>query len=148
MGTHTGVAAEGKVVSSSVPGELRPKPESFVKQSGLNGLFRIDLIESEGQVFFSEMNLRMGGSCYGVTMAGANLPAVLADMIYHGAQSGPDDIREEIVFESELIDLENPLTGFVSLKTLQQYLSEKHRCFIRNADDPGPWQKLMIQRPK
>ncbi len=148
LGTNTGVAAEGRVVSSSVLGELRPKLESFVKKSGLNGLFCIDLIESEGQIFFSEMNLRMGGSCYGVTMAGANLPAALADMIYHGAQGGPDDIREEVVFESEQIDIDNYLKGFISLKTLWQYLSGDQRHFVRNSEDPDPWKHLLGRLPE
>ena len=142
FGGHRGVAAEGEVVSSSILGDLKPKLEEFVRRSGLNGLFCIDLLECGGERFFLEMNLRMGGSCYAVTMAGANLPAALADMIYHNSDEGPEDIVASVCFESELIDIDNYIKGFISYRDMKRHLAGGQAHFIQSDEDPEPWNAL------
>ena len=93
LGTHMGVAAEGKVLPISSFGDLKEKLELFVKKSGLSGLFCVDLAETPDGIYFLEMNIRMGGSCYAVTMAGVNLPAIFADILYTGSSERIADIN-------------------------------------------------------
>lgn len=143
LGSHRGVAAEGRIVPSDILGNLKEKLELFVKRSGLNGLFCIDLAQCEDGIYFLEMNLRMGGSCYGVTKAGANLPAALADMVYNGKVSGTCTVKENIEFISELVDFDSWLKELISLRQLIMYLKVKKMPFIRSKSDPKPWLYLV-----
>jgi predicted ATP-grasp superfamily ATP-dependent carboligase len=146
LGTHVGVAAEGEVMSSDVLGESRERIVEFVQKSGLTGLFCVDLAQCDGELYFFEMNLRMGGSCYGVTMAGANLPGALADAVYHNkALVATNGIRENVQFLSELIEIDNYQMGLISHSTLWQHLKGGQRRFIKSDEDPKPWRKWIIR---
>ena len=141
LGTHMGVAAEGIVLPSSSLGDLKEKLENFVKKSGISGLFCIDLAQCNDGIYFLEMNLRMGGSCYAVTMAGANLPAALADMVYSGSCK-MNDIKGNINFLSEFIEIDNFLKGLISFRTFFRHMSGCKNRFIKNKSDPKPWNKV------
>ena len=142
LGTHKGVAAEGMAVSSSMLGELRGRLEEFVRRSGLNGLFCIDLMEKDGEYYFMEMNLRMGGSCYAVTEAGANLPAALAGMVY-GKETGlPGDIEREVHFVNERIDVDNFRNKLLTAGQLRKYFATDAVRFVRSGEDPQPWRQM------
>ena len=144
LGTHIGVAAEGEVLSSEILGESREKIVKFVQRCGLTGLFCVDLAQCDGELYFFEMNLRMGGSGYGVTMAGANLPGTLADAVYHNKTLDvTKGIHENVKFVSELIEIDNYQNGLISYSTLRHRLNGNQRFFIKNNDDPKPWKELI-----
>ena len=146
---HKGVAAEGVVKSAQCLGDIKDRLIKLVKEIALEGLFCIDLIQSHGQLFFSEINLRGGGSGYGITLAGANLPGTLADIIYRNSTYGPDNIQKEVHFLNEMIELEGYTDGYISLKAYKKHMSGKQSRFVKNKADPGPWRefkKLAIKR--
>lgn len=146
LGTHIGVAAEGEVLSSDILGESREKIIQFVRKSGLTGLFCVDLAQCDGDLYFFEMNLRMGGSCYGVTMAGANLPGALADAVYHNSTlDATKGIRENVRFLSELIEIDNYQAGLIPYSTLRKRLNGDQRRFIKSDEDPKPWKELIMR---
>ena len=144
LGIHMGVAAEGEVLPSDVLGDVKERVVRFVKESGLTGLFCVDLAQCGDGLYFFEINLRAGGSCYGVTMAGANLPGALADAVYHGRVDAAGEIREEVRFVSEFIDIDHFINGLISFGTLKKRLSGGQRSFIRNRDDPKPWRAARL----
>lgn len=137
-----GVAAEGVVKSSKCFGETKEKLEEFVRNSGLTGLFCIDVIQSNGKLYFSEMNLRAGGSCYAITLAGVNLPAALADMVYNSSAEGPQDIGREVHFLNEYIEVSTFSQGFTSKKDYKAHMSGATERLIQSTDDPKPWKKF------
>lgn len=146
---HKGVAAEGIVKSAQCLGDTREKLKKFVKEIALEGLFCIDLIHSHGQLYFSEINLRGGGSGYGITLAGANLPGTLADIKYKNMMYGPDDIQQEVHFLNEMIEFEGYIDGYISLKDYKKHMSGGQSRFVKNKADPAPWKefkKLVIKR--
>ena len=144
LGSHMGVAAEGEVVPSDVLGEMKERVVRFVKESGLTGLFCVDMAQCGDGLYFFEINLRAGGSCYGVTMAGANLPGALADAVYHGRMDAAGEIREEVRFVSELIDADNFIQGLIPFSTFRKNLRGARRRLVRNADDPKPWRAAKL----
>ena len=141
-GCHKGVAIEGTVTSAGRLGALKEKLETYVKRSGLTGMFCIDMIRSNGIIFFSEMNLRNGGSGYGVTLAGVNLPGALADMVYRESGQGPEDIRRDVRFLSERLELDACADGFISIRDYETHLAGGQERFIEDEKDPRPWDSF------
>ena len=137
---HEGVAAEGKIVSSDILGAEKEKLIQFVKASGLTGLFCIDLIVSHGTIYFSEMNLRAGGSGYAVTLAGVNLPGMLANMYCQDQRIEEIEIRREVSFINERVETDLFIDQFISLRELRKALASDREHFIRDNSDPAPWR--------
>jgi predicted ATP-grasp superfamily ATP-dependent carboligase len=146
-----GVAAEGVVRSAGSLGEMKGKLEEFVRRSGLTGLFCIDLIQSGGRLYFTEMNLRAGGSAYAITLAGANLPGALADMAYDRAAGGPEDIRREVHFLNEFIEFAAYMDRCLSWRDYRLHLSGGQERLVKSADDPRAWrayQRLVVVKSR
>ncbi len=141
-GGHKGVTAEGIFVSAESLGEIKQKLEEFVKRSGLTGLFCIDLVLSKGIVYFIEMNLRCGASIYGATMAGANLPATLANMVYKQYYKIPVDVQRKSHFVSEMIEIDTCRDGFITYSEYKTHLSGMKERLIKNEEDPVPWKEF------
>ncbi len=139
---HEGVASEGKVVSAELLGPVKDKLIRLVTEIGLTGLFCIDLIVSHGVIYFSEINLRAGGSGYGVTAAGVNMPAMLADAVYNGTAIRPCEIKNEIQFINERVEVDLFQDGFLGLREMMKAIASDRQHIIKNADDPGPWKKF------
>ena len=137
---HEGVASEGMVVSSDILGPVREKLIRFVQEAGLTGMFCIDLIESHNIIYFSEINLRAGGSGYGVTAAGVNLPAMLANAIYGGVPVEPCEIRNEVRFINERVEVDLFVDGFLGLGELRKAIAGDRVHFMKSMDDPAPWK--------
>jgi predicted ATP-grasp superfamily ATP-dependent carboligase len=142
---NKGVAAEGIVKSAKCLGETKRKLEEFVSNTGLTGLFCIDLIQSDGKLYFSEINLRGGGSGYAITLAGANLPGALADMVYNHSAEGPEDIQREVRFLNEFIELAAFRDGNVSWKEYKSHMAGQQERFVENKLDPKPWRTYRIR---
>jgi len=148
-GRHKGVTIEGMVCSAAWLGETKGKLEEFVKRIGLTGLFCIDLAIIKGEVFFIEMNLRSGASIYGVTLTGANLPGILAEMIYSNTYKKPANSLRTSHFLSEMIELDAYADGFLTHDEYNRHMSDVQERFIKNDVDPEPWkifQKLEFRK--
>ncbi len=141
-GSHKGVTAEGVMFSAERLGEDKAKFESFVKATGLNGLFCIDIIKCQGRLYFIELNLRYGASGDAVTLGGANLPAMLARTV---TENVPIDssaaMDRDVHFINEKVELDDYRVGFLSWKDYKDDLSKDIAFFIRDERDPGPWQQ-------
>ena len=140
---HEGVASEGKVVPANILGPVKEKLIHFVREIGLEGMFCIDLIISRNITYFSEINLRAGGSGYGVTLAGVNMPAMLADAVYNGTAIEQCDIKNEVLFINERIEVDLFVDGFLRLQELRQAIGGSREHFVKDADDPAPWKAFI-----
>lgn len=150
VGHLRGITAEGKVLSSDVLGGSKQKLEKLVQTSGFNGLFCIDLLVSDGVIYFSEMNLRCGSSEYAVTAAGVNLPGMLIDAYDKGI--GIDDsaqITKPVRFVNEKVVLDSYRGGHIRWREYLSALKDNEVGFVRDKQDPGPWreyQKLVLRK--
>ena len=66
-GFHFGVARRGKIMPINGFEELLGKFKQFVLKVGYVGVFDIDFYKNGSQLFFDELNLRIGGSMYSCT---------------------------------------------------------------------------------
>ena len=145
---HRGVAAEGIAVSGDKLGEIREKVENLIKSIHYTGMFCVDLFNCDSLIYFSEINLRAGGSGYAATLAGVNLPGLLADIVYQQAISRPKEVRREVRFLNERIEFDAYIRGFISRRDYKAHLAEHTERFIWCEDDPGPWrhfQKMVLR---
>lgn len=141
---HQGVAAEGLAVSANTIRDVKEKVEKLVKTIELSGLFCVDLIKSNGEIYFSEINLRSGGSGYAATLAGANLPGTLANLEYLGSTSGPEDIEKPIRFLNERLEFDAYIGGFISERDYKTHLADHTERFVQNDLDPMPWRWFQL----
>ncbi len=139
---HRGVAAEGVVRSANSIGDIKEKVIRLVKSIGLTGLFCVDLLECGDGIYFSEINLRGGGSEYSATLAGANLPGTLADMVYKGKTAGPEDVVREVHFLNERIELDAFRYGHLSAKDYYRHCKSPTERFVKSDTDPEPWNRF------
>ncbi len=142
---HRGVAREGIISSAKALGDTKTKLEEFVRKSGYTGLFCIDLIQSGGKLFFTEMNLRGGGSGYAVTMAGANLHESLAEMVYDFSDAGPEDIVREVHFLNEMIEADSFLDGYITFEELKRAMKSDLARFVFHKEDRNPWRAFCFR---
>ena len=88
------------------------------------------------------MNLRCGASIYGATMAGANLPATLANMVYKQYYKIPVDVQRKSHFVSEMIEIDTCRDGFITYSEYKTHLSGMKERLIKNEEDPMPWKEF------
>ncbi len=139
---HKGVTAEGVAISSNKIKDIKEKIENLVKGLKLTGMFCVDLFDCDNKIYFSEINIRGGGSGYAATLAGINFPAILVDMFYKQKVECPDDIAREVRFQNERILFDTFRRGYISQKEFDNQLNMPLERFIESADDPKPWQEF------
>ena len=142
VGRRKGVTAEGTVYDSDILGDFKNRLEKFVSSLGLVGLFDIELMVCKDGIYFCEMNLRNGATGYAVTMAGANLPGILADFVYKGTLPHAVKLKKQITFVSEKVEMDCFLDGNISLSQFRKNLSPEKYRFIKDAKDKKPNRTL------
>ncbi len=149
-GAHKGVTAEGIMLRTDFLGEDKAKLEDFVKKTGLNGLFCIDIIYSKGKNYFVELNLRYGASGYAATMGGANLPGMFADIMLNGGDLDETvSMQYELQFLSEKVELDDYRVGYMSWKEYKEHQKGDKVRFMKSDDDSGPWKQFQkLERKK
>lgn len=141
--SHFGIAREGKIMPVTGFEALLEQFKVFVRRVGFCGLFDIDFYESDGKMYFGEMNLRFGGSGYAYTAMGANLPAMLVESL-----QGKDyshllhDIDRTATYANERMCIDD--WGFYHLteKEMRSIISSADIRFVYDENDPGPQRKL------
>lgn len=124
-----------------LPKAIRQKTESMVKAIGYEGLFGIELIESKGEYYFVEINLRNDATTYALSVAGVNLPYVwaLTQQVKDYTQEAKGNIRE-INSMVEFRDLTFVLKGKISLwQWLKDYRNSECKYFYVK-DDLQPYK--------
>lgn len=145
-GAHKGVTMMGIMRKSSDYPELHSKLIEFMKSFHLRGLFDIEVLESGGEFYFNELNLRNGAATYADTACGVNLPGMLADAVINGTTDGweQSEITEEHVFVSEKVCLENFKDGFSSYKEYRTRMKTGDVRFIRCDKDGAPYRQFRL----
>lgn len=138
-GGHYGVACKGKVMPTTGFEELIKMFKELLIRIGYFGLFDIDFYQSDGKMYFGELNLRFGGSGYAVTKMGVNLPGM---MIRSLCGESINDMQKEVLgtatYVNERMLLDDWVSGYISTKKYSQMLSSADIRFVYDKDDPMP----------
>lgn len=140
---HRGIAITGKVQPCSVRQELVDDIVKFVGSLNFEGLYDVDLLETvDGKMYFIEVNMRFGGSGYGITASGMNLPGMYADLML---MNKPLDMNCKLEntgkrFVSEKILLEEYINNRMSWDRVKEIMDEVDIHFIQDENDPAPYR--------
>ena len=142
-GTHFGVAVQGKVYPAE-DNVLIAKFSELIKKIGFVGVFDIDFYESEGLIYFAEINMRFGGSGYAYTKTGVNLPVM---MIKSFLGENIDDLNKKIVqsatFFNERMAFDDWYNGYMSTKAFLHLKKTSQINFIDDENDTQPQKVFM-----
>lgn len=138
-----GVAMTGRLLPCEQEAKLIKEINEFVDCLNYEGLFDVDLIETEdGKMYFVELNLRYGASGYLVTACGANLPGMFADYMLQGKHINKRCCVEETgkTFISEKVMIDEYQGGFLSKQGMMECMDEVDFHFVKNDEDPKPYK--------
>ena len=137
--SHLGIARQGKITSISGFEETIELFKTFVRKIGFYGLFDIDFFQSNGLLYFVEMNLRFGGSGYAVTKMGVNLPGMFVKSICGEPYSDMNQfVTSSAVYVNERMCMDDWYLGHITLKECHQYIDNADITFVGDTDDPNP----------
>jgi len=136
-----GVTATGKVIPIEEFGTLKSDLVKYMKRLQFTGLFDVDLYESNGKVYFNELNLRFGASGYAITAAGINLPEMLVNTLT-GNKEKNVIIKEQIVskrFANEKVCLQKYASKEIGLREFWKCINDTDITFVKNKIDKAPY---------
>lgn len=139
-GAHYGVAKAGVVLSTEEFEPLIDKFKRLIREIGFVGLFDIDFFDCQGVYYFSEVNLRFGGSGYAVTKAGVNLPGMMADYFSGQPCRYPAQLAVPQSFANERTCLDDCLSDYTSFNEYKDTINHASINFIKDEDDAAPYK--------
>ena len=140
-GAHNGVTLIGSYSSLMLYGDLKRKLQEFMREVGFTGLFDIDLYESNGIIFFNELNLRLGAFGYAAVRAGINMPEMLIKALRSDEYESEDiDYQGSIKCINEKVNLDDYSAGYITWKQYKKNLQVADRGFISDEEDVQPYK--------
>lgn len=141
-GNHFGVACTGKVMPTIGFEDLISKYKRFVLETGYVGVFDIDFYKSDGNFYFGELNLRIGGSCYAITKTGVNLPGMMVKHLCGDSiVNMPKSISVCASYVNERMLMDDWLQHHISTWHFMKQLKSTDISFIKDSEDTAP-QKI------
>lgn len=134
-----GIAKFGRVTGLEGFEDTVARFKDFVRKLGFVGIFDIDFYRSAGELFFSEINLRFGGSGYAVTKMGSNLPAMYVKSILgQDISHMPKRIYCNKTYANERLCMDDWYRGFDTTRQYFRYLNNADIHFLDHPTDKGP----------
>lgn len=135
-----GVASHGFFTPNIPEFADTSKISEFLERIDYHGLFSFEYGLHDGKAFFFEVNLRNDGTAHYFYQAGANIPLAY---IYSSAGLDYSNIVTKVDgekwFIDELYDVENVLTGKISLKKWKREKKEATIFKYYDKDDMAPY---------
>ena len=147
--TQHGIALQGKIMPIKGFEQMIGLFKQFILSIGFVGLFDIDFYKSNEKLYFSELNLRYGGSGYSVVKMGVNLPAMFVEsLIGCGEIDMSREVMEEAVYTNERMCFNDLVNTYISPLEYIQYIRRSDILFIEDDDDNRPYiaYKEMLRR--
>ena len=148
-GTHRGVTISGKVIDSSHFSSITEKLTIFIKNTKIEGIVDVELLQCGETFFFNELNLRYGAAGYVLTRAGINMPEMwikycLGDTIsFSGTR-----LIDGLSFVSDKAAIESFGAGYITWHEYQRLLaSADFRFLINNPDSSASkaFKKIVLK---
>lgn len=141
--SHFGIAREGVVMPVSGFESVIQSYKKLIMEIGFYGLFDIDFYECRGTFYFSEINLRFGGSGYAVTKMGVNLPGMFVKAISGDACGDFNQgITHSASFVNERMCIDDWSFYHISEEEYKHIIDKADIHFVMDDDDRGPQKKL------
>jgi carbamoylphosphate synthase large subunit len=139
QGTDKGVACQGKIMPVKGFEALVEKFKKVILEIGFIGIFDIDFYKSNGEYFFGEINLRIGGSGYAVQRMGVNLPLMFVrSMLGESIDGMKKEIDGTATYINERICLENWYADYFTTREFKKMLESSDFGFVNDKIDPVP----------
>lgn len=134
-----GIAKLGKVSPLGDMQDVVSKFKELIKRIGFVGLFDIDFFESNGTIYFCELNLRYGGSGEAVSRMGVNLPAMYVEFLSNSQQVNPNvEITSSATYVNDRMCYQDWVTNQISYREMKTQLHSSDFRFIPFPGDKGP----------
>lgn len=145
-GPHHGVTLLGKVLLPEKFAYFLNQLKDFVRELHFEGLFDIDFYESNGVLYFNEMNLRFGASGYAITHSGINLPYLLINHLLGKPNNFDKNIVEESIFVNEKVAYDDYFNGYISKSDYNDYMKRADFGFIQSTNDEMPYKAFLSEK--
>lgn len=142
-GAHHGVTLQGRIFPVYTHEKFVNQLKQYVQGLDFSGLFDIDVYESEGFLYFNELNLRFGASGYAITASGINLPYLFLENINGVCWNLTDMQVKESIFVNEKVAYDDYYNGYISITDYQKRISQSNIRFIKSTEDNGPYEKFV-----
>ena len=137
--SHFGVAREGVVMPTTGFELILSQFVEFVKRIGFCGVFDIDFYESDGKLYYGEMNLRFGASGYAVTKMGVNLPAMMVKHLCGDSYSGmPQYVTATATYVNERMCMDDWCYNYITESECRQLIRKADIRFVYDEQDTAP----------
>lgn len=145
-GPHRGVTLQGELSSTSNYTDFVNQLMLFVRSLHFCGLFDVDVYESNGHLYFNELNLRFGASGYAVTHSVINLPLLLIRCLL-GEKIELNYCKDvaNSIFVNEKVAFEDYNNGYISWSDYTKYINNSDVKFIKSEIDSLPYEKFLAQ---
>lgn len=145
-GSHHGVTLLGKVLSPEIFIQFLNQLKVFVRELHFTGLLDIDFYESEGILYFNEMNLRFGASGFAITDSGINLPHMFVKYLLGEKSTKQDLKKKDSIFVNEKVAYDDYMNGYISKSDYKRYIESADICFIRSDVDDSPYRTFLSEK--
>lgn len=140
-GAHKGVTKLGIVTPLKTNKKLFDSINRFLQSIRLTGLCDIDLYESNGVIYFNELNLRFGAFGYSLFCSGANLPKLLIKYLSgESINLANVDICAKTICLSEKVNFEDYIAGYYGKKEYDRISNLADFTFLADKDDMKPYK--------
>lgn len=141
-GPHKGVTLQGCVLPTMGFEEYLKKIELFILNLGFVGLFDVDSFESNGVIYFNELNLRFGASGFAITNLGVNLPEQFASYLIGRNDNYRKEVGKNGIFLNEKVAYDDVVNGFITFKNFKALRKSSDFFFIKDRLDMYPYLRF------
>lgn len=148
-GAHQGVTMIGEIHPLEQYADIQNKLKEYLGLIGFVGMVDFDLNESNGDFYFSEMNLRPGATGYAALCAGVNIPEMLIYTLL-GKDISNKNKKVEKVFTciSEKVNIEDYRAGYLTYEEYRNNYKRVDYRFLKSMRDPKPYVCFKLKEIK
>lgn len=141
---YLGVTAVGTISPITEIPQLYEKLKKLMQDVQFNGLFDVDMYESEGKLFFNELNCRFGASGFAVISSVSNLPELFMKLSLNEKISiGNEKFYQSQSFASEKVCKQMLLNRIITLFEYKRIMKEVDFSFLKQDYDIEPYNVFM-----
>lgn len=138
-GSTNGVSMLG-TVSPLENTELCSQIKALLEKLHYVGIFNLDFVESNGKMYFVELNFRFAAYGYGVFRAGCNLPAILINTLHgNGLESLQTTIKGTYYYLNEKVGFTNVIAKSISLAKYRTLKKKADFTLVKDKEDLKPY---------
>jgi len=142
-GSSNGVSMFGRINHLDGQDGLSRSIQRFIKSLHYTGICNIDFIESNGNLYFVEINFRYAAYGYGVFLAGVNLPAMFVNALLCVDIEGEKQLSVNgKTYFNEKIGIFNLMEKYISYEKYRELKKSADFRLIENSIDPKPYHML------